>query len=220
MNAHLFEAVIFDMDGTLADTTQADYQAWKRLFADYGKSLSFDQYIPLLGIKSAVVAREFLPLHHEAGLQEALARKLRYFEDTVNLSGVSCIPAADDFLEQVLKYPVKVALATSSRRAKMEMVMKRLEFFGHFEAIVSGEEVQNSKPAPDVFLLAAQKLGVAPARCLVFEDAVLGVQAAKNAGMKCVAIEAAHTKGLLHEADKVVDGYVHLDFQRLLEELA
>lgn len=215
----MIEAVIFDMDGTLADSTKADYLAWKKLFEDYEKELSYENYIPLLGVKSAIVANDYLNLTDETELQRALARKLVYFEDVIREEGIFALPYARDFLEQVHGSGVRMALATSSRRAKMEMVMERLGFLPFFEIIVAGEEVTNSKPNPEVFLKAAQKLNVSPENCLVFEDAIHGVSAAKAANMKCVAIEAEHVKGLLGEADMVVPGFKGLDFKSITNAL-
>lgn len=216
----MFDAIIFDMDGTLADSTRADYLAWKRLFAEFELPLSYEDYIPLLGIKSAVVAAKYLPLGNEERIKEALARKLVYFREIMEEEGVPAIPHANTFLESVRREPVKIALATSSREAKMRMVMDRLGFLPFFDAIVTGEEVANSKPHPDVFLLAARKLNVDPRKCLVFEDAVLGVQAAKNAGMTCIALEADHTRGMLGQADRVIPTFEGLSLEALYEEPA
>lgn len=216
----MIEAVIFDMDGTLADSTRADYLAWERLFQDYDQKLSYEEYIPLLGIKSVTVANKYLPLKDEQELKDALARKLVYFEDIINENGIFALPHAGDFLKQVHQAGIPMALATSSRRAKMEMVMERLGFLGYFDVIVAGEEVTKSKPDPEVFIRAAEKLKADPQKCLVFEDAVHGVQSAKEANMKCIAIEAEHTKGLLDKADLVVAGFKNLDFNELRETMA
>lgn len=213
-----FEAVIFDMDGTLIASTEADYLAWKKLFEEHNKSLSFREYVPLLGIKSAEVISRCLQLEGES-LNAALKRKFTYFEEVIEANGIHPVPHADMFLQNVKQYPVKLALATSSRREKMKLVMQQMNFLKYFDLIVTGEEVLNGKPFPDIFLIAAQRLGVSPDKCLVIEDAVNGVEAAKNANMKCIAITTTHASHLLEKADLIIPTFEKADLKDLCEQL-
>ena len=214
-----FEAVIFDMDGTLIDSINADFLAWKRLFSDYNKTLTFQDYIPLLGIRSFRVAEEFLDLQDEDERKKALADKLIYFREIVEELGINIIPYADDFIKQLKEYNIPLALATSSRRAKMKMVMEEVDLLSYFDVVVAGEDVIDGKPAPDIFLKAASMLGVDPENCIVFEDAANGVKAAKNANMKCVALASEHTGDLLGEADVVIQTFKDLNFTVLCDQL-
>jgi beta-phosphoglucomutase family hydrolase len=213
-----FKGVIFDMDGTLIESTEADYLAWKRLFAEHNKELSFEEYFPLIGMKSAVVVETRLLLDDEKA-KEALAKKMDYFSEIVSGSGIKTVPYATILLKQLKEHNVKLALATSSRRAKMKMVLQLTDLLPYFGEIVTGDEVANSKPAPDIFLKAAEKLQLSPKDCVVIEDAANGVKAAKNAGMKCVAITTTHSADLLQEADLVIDRFEELDFEMLAEML-
>jgi len=209
-----FKGVIFDMDGTLIESTEADYLAWKQLFADYQKPLSYEDYFPLLGAKSAVVVQSRLLLNEEQA-KIALAKKLAYFTEIVSQSGIQPVPFAVKLLQQLQQYDLKIALATSSRREKMKMVLKLTGLLPYFEAIVTGEEVKRSKPAPDIFLKAAKKLELQPEQCLVIEDAINGIKAAKNAGMKCIAITTTHPPEMLQEADLIIDTYEAVNFPNL-----
>ena len=211
-----FKGVIFDMDGTLIESTEADFEAWKLLFADYGQQLSFEDYFPLIGMKSAVVVQTHLQLDEEEAIK-ALAQKLNYFETFIQKNGIRAVPFATELLQQLKQYDLKIALATSSRSSKMKMVLDLLELKKYFDVIVNGDHVKNSKPAPDIFLLAAKKLKLSPADCVVIEDAASGVKAAKNAGMKCIAITTTHKKHLLTEADLVIDSYEDLNLQHFFE---
>lgn len=213
------EAVIFDMDGTLIDSIHSDFLAWQKLFSDYNRKLTFQDYIPLLGIRSISVAEEFLPLKDKDDLKEALAKKLIYFREIVEEKGISVIPYADEFIKQLKELKIPLALATSSRHAKMKMVMQRVGLLSYFDVIVAGEDVTNGKPAPEIFLKAALMLNVRPENCLVFEDAMNGIKAAKNASMKCVALASEVTADLLSEADLVIDSFKDLRFEELCQRL-
>jgi beta-phosphoglucomutase family hydrolase len=215
----LCKAVIFDMDGTLINSTKADFLAWQKLFSFYGKSLTYEEYIPLLGIKSAQVVKEFLPVKNDEEIQMALTQKLVFFHEYVAENGIYPVPYADVFLKQIKQLDIPVALATSSRKAKMEMVMTKVNLVTLFDAIVTGGDVKNGKPAPDIFIKAAEKLGVRPPDCIVFEDASNGVKAAKNAFMKCVAISSTQSPESLREADLVIDSFKDLSFTDVCSRL-
>jgi len=210
-----FKGVIFDMDGTLIESTQADYEAWRILFADYKQRLSFEDYFPLIGMKSTVVVQTHLQLDEEEAIK-ALTQKLKYFEEFIYNNGINTVPFAIKLLQQLKQYDLKMALATSSRNSKVKMVLELLELKKYFDIVVNGDHVNRSKPAPDVFLLAAEKLKLLPAECVVIEDAASGVKAAKNAGMKCIAITTTHKRDLLAEADLVIDSYEGLNLQHFV----
>lgn len=212
------KGVIFDMDGTLIETTEADYLAWKRVFADYHKELSFEDYFPLIGMKSAMVVQSRLSLDEEE-TKKALSQKMRYFSEIVTEKGIQVVPYAIKFLKQLQEEHLKIALATSSRQEKMKLVLQLTNLTTYFDEIVTGDLVHKSKPAPDIFLKAAEKLQLKPEDCLVVEDAANGVKAAKNAGMKCVAITTTHTEDLLQQADLVVNSYEDLDLEKIYAQL-
>lgn len=207
-------AVIFDMDGTLVATTEADYRAWEKIFNDHGRPLSFEDYYPLLGKKSHDVVHDVLNIKDERSV-EVLSRKMKYFEDIVNENGIELLPFADQFLDELFKADFLLGLATSSRQAKMKLVMELSGLHKYFHIQVTGEMVDRGKPNPDIFILTAEKLGVDPATCVVIEDAIHGVTAAKAAGMKCVAIVSTHTREELSHADLVVDSFSELNAEIL-----
>lgn len=202
-------AVIFDMDGTLVATTEADFLAWQQLFALYGKQLSYDDYYPLLGRKSADVVQIGLGLSGKAA-EEAMARKMSLFAGIVEEKGVETLPDVRNLLEQLQEAGVPMALATSSRKKKMELVMQTAALDRFFTVFVTGEEVDRGKPDPQIFQLAAERLQMPAAQCVVVEDTVSGIKAAKAAGMACVAISSTHEREELGEADLLIDHFTAL----------
>lgn len=215
-----FKGVIFDMDGTLIISTEADYLAWEKVFTTYGKKLSYQDYQPLLGIRSADVIRNEIGITEEEDVKRILQEKFDFFVEIITVNPIKPVHAAEIFLKSLENYPVKIALATSSRKEKMQMILKQLNFLQYFHVVVTGDEVKHSKPAPDIFLKAAERLGLSAEECFVVEDGPIGVAAAKNAKMKCVAITETHTAASLHRADVVIDSYEDADFIEISKKLA
>ena len=214
-----FKAIIFDMDGTLLESTEADYKAWERVFNDFNKRLTFEDYQPLLGIRSADVIKNQLGITEQDEVKRILKVKFDYFIEYVNENPVIPVDGAGTFLKALAQYNLKIGLATSSRKEKMRLLLEQLDFVQYFDTLVTGEEVENSKPAPDIFLMAAQRLGISPEECVVFEDGPIGVAAAKAAGMKCIAITATHPADKLGNADLIIDRYDRSNVADLLKQL-
>jgi len=137
-------------------------------------------------------------------------RKMHYFEEIVVQTGISLIPGARDLVKELQASGILLGLATSSRLPKMNLVMQQTGLFSFFHTIVTGEMVEQGKPSPDIFLLVAEKIGINPSDCVVVEDAVHGVRAARAAGMKSVAIVSTHKEHELKEADLVINRYSEL----------
>ncbi len=214
-----FKAIIFDMDGTLLESTEADYLAWQRIFERYNQHLDYEKYVTMLGIRSMNVITDFLGFKRAEDVRRILIEKFDCFVEVVNEKPVVSVPFAGEFLKAVANSNLKVALATSSRKEKMNLLLTNLSFIHYFDAIVTGEEVHKGKPEPDIFLLAAERLGIDPIDCVVVEDGPIGVTAAKKAGMKCIAITATTPADRLHEADLVIESYEGVELSELLSRL-
>lgn len=185
----MFRAVIFDWDGTLADTKRVIVEASKRVLADVGCMVN-DEFIERrIGIGSAVILRDALDekgVKYDRELLEELVRKKNELQRDLS-EHVKLFEGAVELLEQ-LYGRIKIALATMCSRKVIEKLLLEKGIGKYFEVLVTADEVSRPKPNPEIFKTSQRKLGVNPEGCLVIEDSVFGVKAAKAAGMQCIAI--------------------------------
>jgi len=202
------EGVVFDLDGVITDTAKYHYQAWKRLANHLGFDLTEEQNEQLKGISREASLERLLAI---GGIRADDRQKAEYMRlknewYVALLSGMTpgdLLPGVIDWITGFKSRGVGVALASASRNARI--VLDRLGVADLFDAVVDGNAGVAPKPAPDLFLLAARKLGVRPQACIVFEDAAAGVQAARAAGMKVVGVGRPD---VLAGADAVIAGFV------------
>ncbi|MEU9980683.1 HAD family phosphatase [Streptomyces sp. NPDC050856] len=189
MNTPWTTAVIFDLHGTLVDSEPNYYEAGRRLLADHGVTgFTWRRHTDFIGIGT----RETLEiLKAEYGLaapvEELLAGKNHHYLRLAR-AGTAVFPRMREFVERLHREGMPIAVASGSSRGAIEAVLGGTGLDAYVTTVVSAEEVERGKPAPDVFLEAARRLGVEPARCVVVEDAPPGAAAAHAAGMRCVAV--------------------------------
>jgi beta-phosphoglucomutase family hydrolase len=186
------QAVIFDMDGLMVDTEPMARRSWEMALAEFGLQLSeptFNQMIGLRRLDSALLVVEVLDL--DLSPDKLLERK-EFYSARLMANGIPVMPGLDRLVEVLKQRKMPWGVATSSPISYAERILKNLNLEEDCQAIASGEEVQNGKPAPDVYLLAAERLAVTPERCLALEDSVPGVKAAVTAGMLTVAVPGDH----------------------------
>lgn len=182
-------AFVFDMDGTIVDNMDFHLQSWVELFRRHGVSIDPVAFFrDTAGRQGKEIIRSYLgadvgdeEIDAMVHLKEEIYREL-YEPHRKELEGFSA------FLENAKARGVALAVATSGPPANIAFVLDGLDLRRHFDAVVGAADVKRGKPHPDVFLKAAEKLDVSPASCIVFEDAPLGVEAARNAGMPCVVL--------------------------------
>jgi beta-phosphoglucomutase len=200
----LIKACIFDLDGVIVDTAHYHFLAWKRLAEELGIPFTLDDNERLKGVsrlKSLDILLELGGLTLNDHTKEVMANKKNtWFVDYIDrMMPEEIFPGVKQLITNLKAKGIKVGLASSSKNAKTVIQLLRIQ--NDFDAIVDGTMVVHSKPDPEIFLLTSHKLGVDPKKCLVFEDAEAGVEAALAAGMKCVGVGSPD---LLKAANRVI----------------
>jgi len=197
--------VLFDLDGVIVDSKAAHEAAFARLGEDAGYAFSHETFVRIFGMHNTdifpILFGHALPPEEIDALsarKEALVREL--------LRGrVQILPGVQALLPALKAAGFRLAIGTSTHRENVTLILHELGLADCFDAIASAEDVQRGKPDPQVFLIAARRLGLPPARCVVVEDAVAGVQAAHAGGMAALAVTTNHAREALAAAERVVD---------------
>lgn len=207
------KAFIFDLDGVIVDTAKFHFVAWRRLANELGFDFTEHQNEQLKGVSR----KESLDLILSWGgvtLSDEdkelwMTRKNDWYLALVNtMTADDILPGTLDFLDQLKANHIKIGLGSASKNAVM--ILERVGILNYFDSIMDGTKTTKSKPDPEVFLKAAEELGVTPTEAYVVEDAEKGVQAAKRGGFQCLGIG---TKDVLVEADIVVTGLDKVAFE-------
>jgi beta-phosphoglucomutase len=203
-----YGAILFDYDGVLADTMEDNYAAWADAFSVYGITLKREEYFLLEGMDVKSVAGKILS---RRCADEGLASAVSALKENNYRAGhrFRLYPGVTEIIES-LKQRYALGLVTGATRSRLrESVPDDLR--AAFGAVITGDDVRLSKPHPEPYLKAAISLGIEPQHCLVVENAPLGITAAKNAGMVCVALCTTLASHFLQHADVVIDNIHHLD---------
>ncbi len=205
----MITAVIFDLDGVLVTTDDSHYEAWKQMADEEG--IYFDREINqrLRGVSrmeslEIILERAEKPYSQEEKLALATRKNQYYVKLIQQLTPQALLPGALDTVHALRSMGIKIAIGSSSKNAPT--ILSQVGIADLFDAVADGNQIKRSKPAPDVFLLAAELMGLPAAQCLVVEDADAGVEAALNAGMQVLAVGAAAGNKTAHlRADTLED---------------
>ncbi len=209
-----FKGAIFDLDGVIVDTVPLHFEAWKKMFSEYGRNFTHEDYKRKVdGIPRLDGARAILTGLDAAELEKAALKKQRYYLELVDAGEIETYPSTVNLINELKKNGIKIAAASSSRNCRY--ILEKTKLVAFFDVIVSGKDFKKGKPDPEIFLTAASRLGLSPAEVVVFEDAILGVEAAKNGLMLSVGIERKEGKGFLKKADIVVRDLAEVDYAKL-----
>lgn len=201
MSKEAHAAVIFDMDGVIVETGPQHFVAWRKLFAGMGRDLSKEEFHGTFGQRNQEILRYTLGDELSEIQIEELGRKKEEYYRALLGEGVEAAPGFVPLLKALRAEGFKIAVGTSAPQQNVELILDELGVREQLDAVVTAEDVERGKPDPEIFLLAAQRCNVQPRRCVVFEDAVAGIQAAKAAGMRCVGVGGMD----MAQADLMVD---------------
>ncbi|MCX8089546.1 MAG: beta-phosphoglucomutase family hydrolase [Verrucomicrobiae bacterium] len=198
-------AAIFDWDGVILDSSRQHEESWKLLARENGLPLPPDFFRRSFGMKNERIIPELFGWTRDPQrVRELGERKEALYRELIRRDGVQPLPGVRQWLDTLRAAAVPCAIGSSTPRENIDCVMDALGLREFFRAIVAGQDVTHGKPHPEVFLRAAERLGVPPARCVVFEDAHVGLEAARAAGMKVVGVATTHPAESLRDADRVV----------------
>jgi len=182
-------AVLWDLDGTLVDSEEYHWRAWKETLDREGLPITYQDFLSSFGQRNDAILGKWLGKDADPGTIQRIgdAKEVRYRE-LVRLEGLAPLPGAAEWVERLHAEGWPQAIASSAPRLNVEAVLDALRFRDWIQATVSAEDVQAGKPDPQVFLVAASRLGAEPRACVVVEDARAGVEAARRAGMRSIGV--------------------------------
>lgn len=219
----MLKGLLFDMDGVLVNNLEVHRQAFGEFFRRYGVERSFDELSHVFGKGNDDIMGELMPADVVArvGIRELGYEKEAIYRE-IYAPIITPQPGLLDFLAEASDAGLRSAVGSSGYRVNVDFVLERCAIERHFSAIVAGDEVTRCKPDPEIYLTAAAKLGLNPSECVVFEDAEAGIEAAKRAGIKVVALATTFSREFLEntEADVIVKDFteVNVDMLRSLVE--
>jgi beta-phosphoglucomutase len=209
------KACLFDLDGVIVDTAIYHFQAWRRLANELGFDFTEHQNEQLKGISrmeslELILGWGNVTLTEQEKLVWATRKNNWYLDLVKEMTPNEVLPGVKDFLILLRENNIKIALGSASKNSKL--ILERIEMLPYFDAIIDGNNITKGKPDPQVFLLGAEATGCKPEDCVVFEDALAGVQAGKAGGMRVVGVGSPE---ILVEADVVISNFEEMTLEKL-----
>ena len=205
------DLIIFDMDGVIADTAEGHKLAWREYMGRFGREFTDEQFHAIFGTGNRELCPILFPERNlsEAEIQQIGEEKEALFREKSRRL-LRTYPGFERFLDTCDQHNLPMAVGSSACRENVDFVLGELGIVSRFRAIVSADDVENAKPAPDIFLRAAELAGVAPERALVLEDSMMGIAAARNAGMQVIGLATTHAKSELGSTDLTANDFIEL----------
>lgn len=214
-------ALIFDMDGTLLDNNRYHLKAWRTFLGRHGVALSDEEYLTRVsGVNSAETIRRVLGKElSDQDVQRLQAEKESQYRSYIT-GHLEPVAGLTGFLDEMRKAGIPMGVATSAPEENIAFTLEGLGVADYFGVVTGADMVRRAKPDPEIFIVTARRLGVSPRACIIFEDSVSGLEAARAASMRIVALRTAHTTQELKGADLLIDDYRGLELptlQKLLD---
>ena len=201
------------MDGTIVDSAPYHRVAWREIFAQRGIDFTEDDFLFAFGRRNEEIIRSIVSLDISPKELDFISdEKERIFRSYIK-NKIKALPGAVELIKSLSVAKFQLAIVSSTPMENVQLITETLDIKKYFNLLISGKEVTEGKPSPQGFLLAADKLRIEPQNCIVIEDAVAGVRAAKRGGMYCISITNTFSGSDLSEADIVVDSLEKIDVQ-------
>ncbi|MBL7070067.1 MAG: beta-phosphoglucomutase family hydrolase [Candidatus Omnitrophica bacterium] len=215
----MFKGAIFDLDGVIVNTVPLHFEAWKKMFSEYKVKFDFQDYKAKVdGIPRYDGTKAILKGLSEKEIKEAGDRKQKFYLESIEKNGVEVYDSSVELIKELKYNNIKIAYASASRNCRK--ILEKTGLSGLGDAIIDGNIITRGKPDPQIFLMAAEQINCKPAECVVFEDAVLGVQAAINAKMVCVGIDRYQNSLRLVGANIIVEDLSGISYTQILKLFA
>jgi beta-phosphoglucomutase family hydrolase len=209
---------IFDWDGVIIDSSSHHEKSWERLAAETGFLLPPDHFKRGFGMKNTFIIPKLLKWAEAPDdIHRLSLRKEELYRELVIERGIAPLPGVTQWLDELRRYGIPCAIGSSTERLNIDTILNVLGIGHYFSAIVSADDVSHGKPDPEVFLTAARRIGRDPAHCVVFEDALVGIEAAHRGGMKVVGIATTNPIEVMSTADLAVHRLDELSVEKLTE---
>lgn len=215
----MIKGFLFDLDGVIVETAGFHYQAWRQMANDLGFDISKEFNEKLKGVSrvdslNLILKHGGIELSEEEKVALATKKNDNYLSLVSQMTPDDILPGVKDFFAQIKQTNIKISLGSVSKNSKM--ILEKVGLLNEFDAIIDGTNISKGKPDPEVFVKGALALGLENSECLVFEDAVAGVEAGINAGMKVVGIGKPE---VLTKADLVLSSFEKVDLKQLLKQI-
>ena len=205
----MVKGAIFDMDGVIVDNISQHLKAWQQLGREMGREFRAEDVNRVFGKRNREILRSLIGNDIPDEQLSQYARRKEELYRSIMAPELKPVAGLPEFLTALKDSGVKTAVATSGPIENVRFVLNGLGFDNSFDAIITGLDVRESKPDPAIFLLAAERLGLAPADCVVFEDSPPGIKAGKASGSRCIALATTHSANELrqYEPDRIIKDF-------------
>jgi len=208
--------VIFDLDGVIIDSSALHEESWEKLASEQNLPLVEGHFKKGFGMKNEMI----IPKIHQwtnnlNEIRQLSYRKEEIYRELIASRGLTPLPGVLDLLSSLCFINIPCAIGSSTPHLNINVIMQMIKIEHCFDAVVTGDDVIEGKPNPEVFLLASKKIGCEPQHCVVIEDAPVGILAARNAGMKAIGVATTHPVYSLSNADIVVQSLEEIDVNRI-----
>jgi HAD superfamily hydrolase (TIGR01509 family) len=207
-----FKGILFDFDGVIGRTMEDNYTAWKNALSLFGIDITKEEYFLLEGVNTSELAKRFL-VKNEKDVSQAAAIVTAKEEYYLKNNNFSLYEGVEETIHTLKGNGYLLAIVSAANYSRLSNTVDTA-LLKEFNTVITGDKIDRGKPFPDPYLTAAKELGIEPSECLVVENAPVGIEAAKNAGMYCIAITSTLDKKYLSKADKIIG-----NFSMLLDEI-